>query len=170
MQAAISIRRLHPPCIVFPVTGVRRKPGQNKGIHFTYGTMADGLRDLDITTEDKLPQFSRAMPLPAWRTFLLVLTWSRHLLETHRNIRAMLLSLTYPFHSLSLSHLVLKLHDLLASAKYCHLAICSPCSFRPSQVFENVCILPMYTHTYSKCYSEIPAPRTIENSSNSPRL
>jgi hypothetical protein len=74
-------RRLHLPCIVFPITEVRRKPGQNKDENFTYGVKADGLRDLDITTEDKLPQFSRATPPPAWRPFLLVRTWTRHLLE-----------------------------------------------------------------------------------------
>ncbi|KAG1787143.1 uncharacterized protein HD556DRAFT_1449071 [Suillus plorans] len=74
-------RWLHLPCIVFPVTGVRQKPGQKRGIHFTYRIKADGLRDLDIITEDKLTQFLRAMPLPAWWTFLLVRTWSRHLLE-----------------------------------------------------------------------------------------
>ncbi|KAG2346897.1 hypothetical protein BDR05DRAFT_756686, partial [Suillus weaverae] len=74
-------RRLHLPCIVFPVTEVGRKPGQNKETHFTYGVKADGLHDLDITTEDRLPRFSREMPPPTWRTFLLVRTWSCHLLE-----------------------------------------------------------------------------------------
>ncbi|KAG2147910.1 uncharacterized protein EDB93DRAFT_1146147, partial [Suillus bovinus] len=74
-------RRLNLPYIVFPVTEVRCKPGQNKEIHFTYAVKADELHDLDIITENKLPQFSRATPLPAWRTFLLVRTWTRHLLE-----------------------------------------------------------------------------------------
>ncbi|KAG2039983.1 hypothetical protein BDR03DRAFT_1090112 [Suillus americanus] len=47
----------------------------------TYGVKADGLLDLDIITEDKLLQFSRTLPLPAWRTLFLVRTWTRHLLE-----------------------------------------------------------------------------------------
>jgi tetratricopeptide (TPR) repeat protein len=74
-------RRLHLPCIVFPVTEIRRKPGQNKEMRCTYEVKADGIHDLHITTEDKLFQFSRTMPPPAWRTFLLVRTWTRHLLE-----------------------------------------------------------------------------------------
>jgi len=74
-------RRLHLPCIVFPVTEIRRKPGQNKEMHCTYEVKADGIHDLHITTEDKLFQCSRTTPPPAWRTFLLVRTWTRHLLE-----------------------------------------------------------------------------------------
>jgi hypothetical protein len=74
-------RRLHLPCIVFPITEVKRTPGQNKEGHFAYGVKADGLHDLDITTQDKLPQFLRATPPQAWQTFLLVRAWTRNLLE-----------------------------------------------------------------------------------------
>ncbi|KAG0707205.1 hypothetical protein DFH29DRAFT_52796 [Suillus ampliporus] len=44
-----------------------------------YKVKADGLRDLMITTEDKLTQFSRARPSP--QTFLLVRPWDPYLLE-----------------------------------------------------------------------------------------
>ncbi|KAG2139986.1 hypothetical protein BD769DRAFT_1696380 [Suillus cothurnatus] len=60
---------------------IKRKPGQNKEMRCTYEVKADGLRDLHITTEDRLFQLSRTMPPQAWRTFLLVRTWTRHLLE-----------------------------------------------------------------------------------------
>ncbi|KAG1738890.1 uncharacterized protein EDB91DRAFT_1249063 [Suillus paluster] len=53
--------RLHLPCIVFRVTE------------------ADGLRDLLITTDDKIIQFSRGKPTQ--QTFFLVRPWDRRLLE-----------------------------------------------------------------------------------------
>jgi hypothetical protein len=69
--------RLHLPCIVFPVTKVRRR--QDQATYFTYEVKAEGLNDLRITTEHKLIQFS-----PARRTrqsFLLVRPWDRSLLQ-----------------------------------------------------------------------------------------
>jgi hypothetical protein len=74
-----AARRLHLPCIAFPVTEVRRKRGQDQQTQFVFGIKADGLRDLSITTEDKLLQFSRARP--AQQSFLLVRPWDRSLLE-----------------------------------------------------------------------------------------
>jgi hypothetical protein len=72
-------RRLHLPCITFPVTEVRRRPIEHKEIYFTYEVKADGLHDLQITTEDRLLQFSRGRP--ARQSFLLVRPWDRRLLE-----------------------------------------------------------------------------------------
>ncbi|KAG1743034.1 hypothetical protein EDB19DRAFT_581610 [Suillus lakei] len=69
--------RLHLPCIAFRVTEVRRRRGQ--ATHFTYGVKADGLRDLLITTDETLIQFSRARPTQ--QTILLVRPWDRRLLE-----------------------------------------------------------------------------------------
>jgi hypothetical protein len=69
--------RLRLPCIVFPVTEVRRR--RDQATYFTHEVKAEGLNDLRITTEDKLIQFS-----PARRTrqsFLLVRPWDRSLLE-----------------------------------------------------------------------------------------
>ncbi|KIK34689.1 hypothetical protein CY34DRAFT_812772 [Suillus luteus UH-Slu-Lm8-n1] len=75
--------RLRLPCIIFPVTEVRRRPGAAHEILFTYGVKADGLCDLLITTEQTLVQFSRARSTPP-QTFLLALPWDRRLLElTH---------------------------------------------------------------------------------------
>jgi hypothetical protein len=71
--------RLRLPCIVFPVTEVRRRPGAAQETLFTYGVRADGLCDLLITTEQTLVQFSRARPTR--QTFLLALPWDRRLLE-----------------------------------------------------------------------------------------
>ncbi|KAG1818216.1 heterokaryon incompatibility protein-domain-containing protein [Suillus subaureus] len=71
--------RLRLPCIVFPVTEVRRRSGPAQEALFTYGVRADGLDDLSITTEENLIQFSR--PRPTRRTFLLVHPWDRRLLE-----------------------------------------------------------------------------------------
>jgi hypothetical protein len=71
--------RLHLPCIVFPVTEVRRRSGAAQETSFTYGVKADGLGDLLITTEERLLQFSRLRPTR--QTFLLVLPWDRRLLE-----------------------------------------------------------------------------------------
>ncbi|OAX39138.1 hypothetical protein K503DRAFT_109733 [Rhizopogon vinicolor AM-OR11-026] len=74
-----ATRRLHLPCIVFPVTEVRRRRGEGQELHSAYAVKADGLEDLLITTEDKLVQFSRARP--ARQSFLLVRPWDRSLLE-----------------------------------------------------------------------------------------
>ncbi|KAG2353485.1 hypothetical protein BDR07DRAFT_1433171 [Suillus spraguei] len=72
-------RRLHLPCIVFSVTEIRRRSTEHKESYFTYEVKADGLRDLQITTEDKLSQFTRGRP--ARRSFLLVRPWDRRLFE-----------------------------------------------------------------------------------------
>ncbi|KAG1882419.1 hypothetical protein F4604DRAFT_1678415 [Suillus subluteus] len=72
-------RRLRLPCIIFPVTEVRRRSGAAQDTLFTYGVKADGLDDLLITTEEKLIQFSRLRPTR--QTFLLVRPWDRRLLE-----------------------------------------------------------------------------------------
>ncbi|KAG2360817.1 hypothetical protein BDR07DRAFT_1608317 [Suillus spraguei] len=71
-------RRLHLPCIVFSVTEVRRRP-MERDTYFRYEVKADGLRDLQITTEDKLPQFPLGRPT-RW-SFLLVHPWDRGLFE-----------------------------------------------------------------------------------------
>ncbi|KAG0694713.1 WD40-repeat-containing domain protein [Suillus ampliporus] len=68
--------RLHLPCIVFPVTDIRRRQGEEEE---TYGVKADGLHDLLITTEDKLIPFSHSRPIR--QTFLLVRPWNRDLLD-----------------------------------------------------------------------------------------
>lgn len=75
-------RRLHLPCIVFPVTEAKRSSGRDRDTH-TYALKSDGLRDLEITTADKLIPFSPARPPPAWQTILLVHPWSRDLLDLH---------------------------------------------------------------------------------------
>ncbi|KAG2353478.1 hypothetical protein BDR07DRAFT_1433136, partial [Suillus spraguei] len=72
-------RRLHLPCIVFPVTEIRRRSTEHKESYFTYAVKADGLCDLQITTEDKLSQFTRGRP--ARQSFLLVRPWDRRLFE-----------------------------------------------------------------------------------------
>jgi len=68
--------------------------------------------------------------------------------------------------TLSLSYLVLRLHDSRFFTDIFQLAICSLFLFRPSQLLENVYILLMYTHTYSEFYPKIPAPSTSEASYN----
>ncbi|KAG1739462.1 uncharacterized protein EDB91DRAFT_386645 [Suillus paluster] len=68
--------RLQLPCIVFPVTEVRRRRGQDRESCFTYEVKADGLEDLLITTEDKLIQFSPARP--PRQTVLLIRPWNHH--------------------------------------------------------------------------------------------
>ncbi|KAG1858585.1 hypothetical protein C8R48DRAFT_775022 [Suillus tomentosus] len=60
----------------FRVTEVKRKRGRTA--HSMYGVKADGLRDLLITTDETLIQFSRAKPIQ--RTFFLVRPWDRRLL------------------------------------------------------------------------------------------
>ncbi|KAG2346486.1 hypothetical protein BDR05DRAFT_988141 [Suillus weaverae] len=77
--ARFAHRRLHLPCIAFPVTEVRRRPTEHEETYFTYEVKADGLRDLQITTEDRLLQFSRGRP--ARQSFLLVRPWDRRLIE-----------------------------------------------------------------------------------------
>ncbi|KAG1746771.1 uncharacterized protein EDB91DRAFT_1245943 [Suillus paluster] len=71
--------RLHLPCIAFRVTEVRRRYDSAQETHPTYGVKADGLRDLLITTDDKMIQFSRGKPTQ--QTFFLVRPWDRRLLE-----------------------------------------------------------------------------------------
>ncbi|KAG2335862.1 hypothetical protein BDR05DRAFT_206006 [Suillus weaverae] len=80
--ARFAHRRLHLPCIVFPVTEARLRPGQDQDT-YVYAVKSDGLHDLQITTEDKFTPFSPARPPPAWQTILLVRPWSRDLLELH---------------------------------------------------------------------------------------
>jgi len=72
-------RRLHLPCIVFPVTEARRRPGHDQDT-YTYELKSDGLRNLDITIEDRFTPFSSARPPPVWQTILFARPWSRHLL------------------------------------------------------------------------------------------
>ncbi|KAG1746024.1 uncharacterized protein EDB91DRAFT_1199638 [Suillus paluster] len=70
-------RRLHLPCIVFPVTEVRRRSGTDRDEETnTYGVEANGLHDLQITTTHKFSQARRAQ-----QQFLLVRPWDRRLLE-----------------------------------------------------------------------------------------
>ncbi|KAG1898703.1 uncharacterized protein F5891DRAFT_1236366 [Suillus fuscotomentosus] len=77
-------RRLHLPCIVFPVTEARRRSGYDQNT-YTYEIKSEGLRNLHITTEDRFTPFSPARPPPVWQTVLLVRPWSRHLLGLHDN-------------------------------------------------------------------------------------
>ncbi|KAG1740206.1 uncharacterized protein EDB91DRAFT_1347159 [Suillus paluster] len=72
-------RRLHLPCITFPVTEIRRRRGQDRELCFTYDVKADSLHNLLITTEYKLIQFSPARPTR--QTFLLIRPWNRDDLE-----------------------------------------------------------------------------------------
>ncbi|KAG2341450.1 WD40 repeat-like protein [Suillus weaverae] len=67
--------RLQLPCIAFPLTQVRRRPGQDGARTFTYDVKADGLQDLLVTTEDRLVQFSPARRTQ--QTFLLIRPWNR---------------------------------------------------------------------------------------------
>ncbi|KAG2142888.1 uncharacterized protein EDB93DRAFT_597938 [Suillus bovinus] len=77
-----AYHRLHLPCVVFPVTEARRRPGHDKDT-YTYELKSDGLLNLQITTEDKFTPFSMGRPPPAWQTILCVRPWSRHLLGLH---------------------------------------------------------------------------------------
>jgi hypothetical protein len=70
--------RLQLPCIAFPLTEVRRRPGQGEARCFTYDVKADGLQNLQITTQHKLVRFSPAKRTR--QTFLLVRPWTRDLL------------------------------------------------------------------------------------------
>ncbi|KAG1878737.1 hypothetical protein C8R48DRAFT_292651 [Suillus tomentosus] len=69
--------RLRLPCIAFRVTEVKRRRGD--AAHSTYGVKANGLRNLVITTDETLKQFSRVKPTV--QTFFLVRPWDRRLLE-----------------------------------------------------------------------------------------
>jgi tetratricopeptide (TPR) repeat protein len=69
-----SNARLQLPCIAFPVTTVKQRPGT----HCTYYIKADGLQDLEITTADALVQFWPTSRKPASRKFLLIRPWDRH--------------------------------------------------------------------------------------------
>ncbi|KAG1821952.1 WD40-repeat-containing domain protein [Suillus subaureus] len=71
-----SNARLQLPCIAFPLTEVRRRPGQDGATCFSYDVKAAGLQDLLVRTEDRLVQFS---PTRRTRqTFLLVRPWNRY--------------------------------------------------------------------------------------------
>ncbi|KAG2362409.1 hypothetical protein BDR07DRAFT_1406845 [Suillus spraguei] len=74
-------RRLHLPCLVFPITEVRQKrdPAQLEEIPRTYEVKTDGLHDVLIASDQTLIQFSRKRPTR--QKFLLVRPWNRHLLE-----------------------------------------------------------------------------------------
>jgi hypothetical protein len=74
-----AAQRLHLPCIAFNVREVRRVPNPAPETQFTYRVKADGLRSLDITTEETLAQFWPARPIE--RKFILVRPWDRSLLE-----------------------------------------------------------------------------------------
>lgn len=75
-DARFAHRRLHLHCVVFPVTEVRRRPPQDQQTHPSYDVKANGLRDLVISTEERLIQSSRTT-----RKFLLVRPWDRCLLK-----------------------------------------------------------------------------------------
>lgn len=77
--ARFAHHRLHLPCIAFLVTEVRDSPSQNQKANFTYQVKAKGLRDLLITTEDRLIRFWPGRP--ALQTFYLVRPWNRNFLE-----------------------------------------------------------------------------------------
>lgn len=77
--ARFAHRRLHLPCIVFPVTEVRQQRDPAQETPCTYAVKADRLHDLLITSEQTLVQFSRATPTR--QTFLLVRPWHSRLLE-----------------------------------------------------------------------------------------
>ncbi|OAX37566.1 hypothetical protein K503DRAFT_226905 [Rhizopogon vinicolor AM-OR11-026] len=62
--------RLQLPCLAFPVTEVRRSRARDQKV--TYEVRANGLIDLSIVSEDKLP---------TRQTLLLVYPWNRYLLE-----------------------------------------------------------------------------------------
>lgn len=72
-------RGLRLPCIAFLVTEFRRSRAQDQEAHFAHQVKASGLRDLLITTQDKLTQFSRTKS--TLQTVLLVRPWDLHLLE-----------------------------------------------------------------------------------------
>ncbi|KAH7903553.1 hypothetical protein BJ138DRAFT_1131315 [Hygrophoropsis aurantiaca] len=69
--------RLTLPCIVFPLTALTKRTEGRFGSKVYYAT-ADGLEDVEITTEDTFSPFSPSRP-PRWET-LLVRPWNRDLL------------------------------------------------------------------------------------------
>ncbi|KAG2053381.1 WD40 repeat-like protein [Suillus hirtellus] len=71
--------RLQLPCIAFPLTEIRQRPGRYVDQYFIYDIKADGLHDLSITTEDQLVQFWAGRPVR--RKVLLIRPWTHHLLE-----------------------------------------------------------------------------------------
>jgi hypothetical protein len=74
-----AAQRLHLPCIAFNVREVRRVSSPAPEAHFTYRVKADGLRSLDITTEETLVLFWQARPIE--QKFVLVRPWDRSLFE-----------------------------------------------------------------------------------------
>lgn len=66
--------RLQLPCIAFLLTEIRRV--QDQGGHYIYDVKADGLQDLQITTTDRLLQFSPDRPLRQMK-FYLIRPWNR---------------------------------------------------------------------------------------------
>lgn len=70
--------RLQLPCIAFLLTEVRRV--RDQGTCFIYDVKADGLRDLQITTTDRLLQFSPERPLRQMK-FYLIRPWNRDDIE-----------------------------------------------------------------------------------------
>ncbi|KAG2345954.1 hypothetical protein BDR05DRAFT_97821 [Suillus weaverae] len=74
-----ATQRLHLPCLAFNVREVRRVRRQAPEGLFTYRVKADGLHDLDITTEETLVQFWPVRPIE--QKFVLVRPWERSLLE-----------------------------------------------------------------------------------------
>jgi hypothetical protein len=72
--------RLRLPCIAFTVTSVRRtRHDEDRQSASTFVVKADGLRDLSITTEDRLMNLFRTRL--SRQSFLLVRPWDRSLLE-----------------------------------------------------------------------------------------
>jgi hypothetical protein len=71
--------RLHLPCIVFPVSEVIPSSIEDTETYSTYKVKADGLHDLKIATQCKLPYWSRKTSTR--QPLLLVRPWDRHLLE-----------------------------------------------------------------------------------------
>ncbi|KAG0702983.1 hypothetical protein DFH29DRAFT_470207 [Suillus ampliporus] len=69
-------RRLHLPCITFPVTAIRRRRRQDRETCLAYEVKANGLHNVLITTEDRPIQFSRTRSIQ--QPFLLVRPWNRY--------------------------------------------------------------------------------------------
>jgi hypothetical protein len=77
--ARFAYRRLHLPCIVFPVMEVRQQRSPAQETLCTYEVKVDGLHDLLITSDQTLIQISRARPTQ--QKLLLVHPWDRRLLQ-----------------------------------------------------------------------------------------
>jgi hypothetical protein len=71
--------RLQLPCIAFLLTEVRLRRVRDHGTCLVYDVKADGLQDLQITTADRLIQFSPDRPVR--QTFFLIRPWDRDDLE-----------------------------------------------------------------------------------------